>query len=64
VAALMVRRERGTKPFTVLSCDNIPDNGHICQGLTLQLAGLVDTDLRWGNNWGSGFFFFFFFSGV
>lgn len=29
VEALHRRRERGLQPFTVLSCDNIPDNGHV-----------------------------------
>lgn len=29
VEALARRRERGLPPFTVLSCDNIPDNGHV-----------------------------------
>ncbi len=29
VEALSRRRERGLPPFTVLSCDNIPDNGHV-----------------------------------
>lgn len=29
VEALHRRRERGLPPFTVLSCDNIPDNGHV-----------------------------------
>lgn len=28
VAALDQRRKAGRKPFTVLSCDNQPDNGH------------------------------------
>ncbi len=27
-AALLRRRERGVEPFTVMSCDNIPGNGH------------------------------------
>ncbi len=29
VEALARRRKRGLPPFTVLSCDNIPDNGHV-----------------------------------
>ncbi len=29
VEALHRRRERGLPAFTVLSCDNIPDNGHV-----------------------------------
>ena len=29
VEALRIRRERGLEPFSVLSCDNIPSNGHM-----------------------------------
>jgi len=31
VAALLRRRERGIDPFTVMSCDNLPENGHMAQ---------------------------------
>lgn len=50
VEALHRRRERGLLPFTVLSCDNIPDNGHVVKNAVLgmaqkrsaELAGWID----------------------
>lgn len=38
VEALSRRRERGLSPFTVLSCDNIPDNGHVVKNAVLGMA--------------------------
>ncbi|MGV2811350.1 mannitol dehydrogenase family protein [Enterobacter cancerogenus] len=38
VEALHRRRERGLQPFTVLSCDNIPDNGHVVKNAVLGMA--------------------------
>lgn len=38
VEALHRRRERGLSPFTVLSCDNIPDNGHVIKNAVLGMA--------------------------
>jgi len=38
VEALKRRRERGLTPFTVLSCDNIPDNGHVVKNAVLGMA--------------------------
>lgn len=38
VEALSRRRERGLPPFTVLSCDNIPDNGHVVKNAVLGMA--------------------------
>ncbi|MDY1036145.1 fructuronate reductase [Lelliottia sp. CFBP8978] len=38
VEALHRRRERGLAPFTVLSCDNIPDNGHVVKNAVLGMA--------------------------
>jgi fructuronate reductase len=46
VAALRGRRARGAAPFTVLCCDNLPHNGAMLRGLVLQLADLMDTQLR------------------
>ena len=51
VEALHRRRERGLPAFTVLSCDNIPDNGHVVKNAVLgmaqkrseDLAGWIDT---------------------
>lgn len=38
VEALHRRRERGLAPFTVLSCDNIPDNGLVVKNAVLGMA--------------------------
>ncbi|ATH68529.1 mannitol dehydrogenase family protein [Shigella flexneri 1c] len=38
VEALKRRRERSLTPFTVLSCDNIPDNGHVVKNAVLRMA--------------------------
>ncbi len=45
VSALNMRREAGTKAFTVLSCDNLPANGQLLRQLTLEFAKLVDPAL-------------------
>jgi fructuronate reductase len=46
VAALDQRRREGRKSFTVLSCDNQPDNGHqVCGG------GLEGGWLDWEGGW-------------
>ncbi|WP_261821941.1 mannitol dehydrogenase family protein [Pragia fontium] len=45
VEALRRRRERGLAPFTVLSCDNIPENGHIVKQAVLGLAQQSDPPL-------------------
>ena len=39
------RRNAGTPPFTVLSCDNLPDNGHVTAGILRQFADLRDPAL-------------------
>ncbi len=44
-AALQRRRAKGVKPFTVMSCDNIPGNGHVTASAVSGLAALVDADL-------------------
>lgn len=38
VEALSRRHERGLRPFTVLSCDNIPDNGHVVRNAIIGMA--------------------------
>lgn len=38
VEALNRRRERGLLPFTVLSCDNIPNNGHVVRNAVIGMA--------------------------
>src|SRR5690606_107256 len=52
LAGLLARRAAGLAPFTVMSCDNIPGNGHVTQNAVVGLAQLVDPALaQWvGNN--------------
>lgn len=45
VRALQMRRGAGLAPFTVLSCDNLPENGHLLQGLVQAFARQIDPDL-------------------
>jgi len=45
VRALQRRRAAGLRPFTVLSCDNLPGNGALTRGLILDLAGRIDPAL-------------------
>ncbi|WP_410677505.1 fructuronate reductase [Citrobacter braakii] len=45
VEALNTRRVRGEKPFTVLSCDNVRENGHVARAAVLGLARARDTEL-------------------
>ncbi|HFZ8994187.1 TPA: mannitol dehydrogenase family protein [Citrobacter freundii] len=45
VEALHRRRERGLSPFTVLSCDNIPDNGHVVKNAVLGMAARRSAEL-------------------
>ena len=45
VAGLMQRRAAGLAPFTVMSCDNIPGNGHVTENAVAGLAELVDPAL-------------------
>ncbi|MBP1849068.1 fructuronate reductase [Rhizobium halophytocola] len=44
--ALNRRRKAGIRPFTVLCCDNLPENGRLLRGLVLEFAGLLEDDLR------------------
>jgi mannitol 2-dehydrogenase len=43
--ALVRRRARGLPPFTVVSCDNIPGNGHLARSSFAAFAGLRDAEL-------------------
>jgi mannitol 2-dehydrogenase len=43
--ALGKRRAAGIKPFTVMSCDNIPHNGVVARNAVAGLARLYDQDL-------------------
>ncbi len=45
VAGLGLRRERGIAPYTVLSCDNLADNGERLRRAVLQYADRVDPAL-------------------
>ncbi|MEO0380408.1 MAG: mannitol dehydrogenase family protein, partial [Pseudomonadota bacterium] len=45
VRALQMRRAAGHAPFTVLSCDNLPDNGKLVRSVVLDLAAEIDSDL-------------------
>lgn len=42
LAALRLRREASVVPFTVMSCDNLPGNGHVTQAAVVGLARLSD----------------------
>lgn len=45
IAALAARRANGAAPFTVMSCDNLPENGHVARATLLGLARLIDPEL-------------------
>ena len=45
VRALAARRAAGLRPFTVLSCDNLPENGTLVRTIVLQLAQEIDSEL-------------------
>ena len=45
VQALKNRRAAGILPFTVLSCDNLPNNGKLAKAAVLAFAREVDADL-------------------
>ena len=48
VRALERRRQAGHPPFTVLTCDNLPENGKLVRGVVLDFAGRIDPALaRW-----------------
>ena len=44
-AAILTRKERGTRPFTIMSCDNIQGNGHMAQRMFHAFAGAVSAEL-------------------
>lgn len=45
VRALQARRVNGLAPFTVLTCDNLPNNGQLVRNLVLEFACLLDSEL-------------------
>ncbi|WP_299302125.1 mannitol dehydrogenase family protein [uncultured Litoreibacter sp.] len=51
IAALKIRRAKGTGPFTAQSCDNLQGNGSILRQTLVSLARLSDPDLaEWIND--------------
>jgi mannitol 2-dehydrogenase len=51
LAGLKLRRSRGIVPFTVMSCDNIPGNGHVTEHAVSGLAKLSDPEFaQWIND--------------
>ena len=48
VTALARRKEAGLKPFTVMSCDNVPDNGKRAREAVIQMAEAMNPELaKW-----------------
>ena len=45
VRALRHRRAAGLPPFTILSCDNLPNNGKLARAAVLAFAREIDADL-------------------
>ena len=45
VRALQRRRAAGHPPFTVLTCDNLPENGKVVRGVVLDFARVIDAGL-------------------
>ncbi|WP_028865505.1 fructuronate reductase [Psychromonas aquimarina] len=45
VEALRLRRDRGLTPFTVMSCDNVQENGHVARAAVIDFAQLIDSEL-------------------
>ncbi|SNT15787.1 mannitol dehydrogenase family protein [Tropicimonas sediminicola] len=45
VRALQRRKKAGRPPFTVMSCDNLPNNGKVARGVVIDLARLIDPEL-------------------
>ena len=45
VQALRLRRAAGVPPFTVLSCDNLPNNGKTARAAVLAFANQIDSEL-------------------
>jgi fructuronate reductase len=48
VAALAARFNAGIKSFTVLSCDNLPNNGEVLEKVVIQFAERISSELA---NW-------------
>lgn len=47
-AGLKARRAAGLQPFTIMCCDNLPENGHVTRNAVVGFAEKVDPELaRW-----------------
>jgi len=46
IAALKKRKEKNIPPFTVMSCDNLPENGQVAKRAVLGLASIIDRNLH------------------
>jgi mannitol 2-dehydrogenase len=48
IKALEIRRSHNVKPFTVMSCDNIPHNGGVTKRAVIKMAGEINAELaKW-----------------
>lgn len=45
IAGLSLRRRRSVPPFTVMSCDNLPENGHVTRQTVIGLAHAMAPDI-------------------
>ncbi|GEM79827.1 mannitol dehydrogenase family protein [Vibrio superstes] len=43
--ALRIRKNKGLDAFSVMSCDNIPENGALTKGVVVEFARIIDADL-------------------
>ncbi|MEM1037959.1 MAG: mannitol dehydrogenase family protein [Pseudomonadota bacterium] len=51
IAALKMRQASGNKPFTIMSCDNLPENGHVAKNAVMGLAQAQSAELaEWIGN--------------
>lgn len=46
IAALIYRRAKNLPAFTVMSCDNIPHNGHITECIIKHMSAAIDPELK------------------
>lgn len=44
IAALLLRKANGVQPFTVMSCDNLPENGQVARQTILGLAKILQPE--------------------
>lgn len=45
IAGLALRRQRNVPPFTIMSCDNLPENGHVTRHTVIGLAQAMAPDM-------------------